>query len=460
MNGHSIPQSHQYDAIVIGGGLAGLASARRLRCAGASVVVLEARNRVGGRVQSQRLETGHTIDLGAQFIGDAQGRISALVDEIGLTRVSPHTAGDTLFLLSPDAQPVIKQGEVLPLSFFGRLDAMVAMWGLERKLQSFRNDGEQLDALPASRFVRELTFTRVPADFLAAYAEGELCASLEDISAYEFLDQVASIGGMDGEGNSARWFLAEGIGPLIDYLASGLGESVVLNAPVTKIEPNDEWYTVDAAKGVYRGRHLIVALPPQLYGPSGLLSVLPDERRSVIAHYQTGRVVKTILVFTSPWWRYLGASGRAQCVGGIFSQAVDTSPADGSVGILVLFATAASAVRLSAIATESERIARAIDWLESVSGRAVPQPIATRCIDWNADHYSLGGYASRRGMGGWRSAPDLFDPVGRIHFAGTETASEWRSYMEGALQSAERAADEVLTELSHHGGLQQIDPLL
>ena len=99
-----------FDVVVIGGGLAGLSSARQLQAAGASVVVLEGRSRVGGRVHSQRLDTGHTIDLGAQFIGDAQRRISALVDEAGLTRVAPNTAGKSAFLMSPDSEPVLKRG--------------------------------------------------------------------------------------------------------------------------------------------------------------------------------------------------------------------------------------------------------------------------------------------------------------------------------------------------------------
>lgn len=455
----SVPQSRLFDAIVIGGGLAGLSSARRLRAAGALVKVLEGRGRIGGRVHSQRLDTGHTIDLGAQFIGNAQRRISALVDEVGLTRVSPHTVGDNVFLMSPDAEPVFKQGDGLPLSLFGRLDVLVGMWGLDRRLRSFRTDIERLDALAASRFVRELTFTRTPADLLATYTEGEMCALLEDISAYELLEQVASTGGVDGEANSAQWYLAEGAEPLARHLAGGLGESVVLNSPVTNIELHGEWLTVDATTGVYRARHLIVAVPPQLYGRIGLLPLLPEERRRVIADYKHGHVIKTILVFDSPWWRNLGASGRALSAGGIFNAAVDGSPADGSVGILVLFATAASALRLCGTTLESGRIARAVDWLKTLSGGAIPELLAARSIDWNADPFSLGGYASRRGIGGWRSTADLFTPVRRVHFAGTETAAEWRSFMEGALQSAERAADEVLAELALGDSRHRIDPV-
>ncbi|MFN5349997.1 MAG: flavin monoamine oxidase family protein [Polaromonas sp.] len=448
MNVSSVLQSRLYDVIVIGGGLAGLSSARRLKAAGASVVLLEGRSRIGGRVHSQRLDTGQTIDLGAQFIGDAQRRISALVDEVGLTRVPPHTAGENVFLMSPGAEPLFKRGKGLPLSLFGQLDALWGVWRLNRRLQSYRLAMETLDAVAASQFLREITFTQTPADFLSSYIEGEMCTPLDDVSAYEFLDQLASAGGFGGEGDSEQWYLAEGTEPLAHHLADGLGKALVLNSPVTKVEHNDDHVTAYATTGVYRARHLIVAVPPQLYCSIGLMPLLPENRRKVIADYKHGRVVKTILVFQNPWWRDQGASGRALSVGGLFNAVVDSSPADGSVGILVLFSTAASAHRLDGAGGEDQRIASAVDWVKTLGGCVIPAPIVARSIDWNADPFSLGGYASYRGMGGWCLAPDLFDSVDRVHFAGTETAAEWRSFMEGALQSAERAADMVFAELA------------
>jgi monoamine oxidase len=114
----------------------------------------------------------------------------------------------------------------------------------------------------------------------------------------------------------------------------------------------------------------------------------------------------------------------------------------------VLFSTAASAHRLGCITEEHERIAKAVDWLETLSGGAVPKLLAARSVHWNAEPQSLGGYASRRGIGGWSAVANLFAPVQRVHFAGSETATEWRSFMEGALQSAERAVKEILAELS------------
>lgn len=438
-----------FDAVVIGGGLAGLAAARRLKSAGAVVKVLEARGRVGGRVHSQRLESGHTIDLGAQFIGDAQRRISALVDEAGLTRVSPHSRGDNLFLLSPDAAPVLKRGDVPPLPLFGKLELLLAAWRLDGTLRSFRADIARLDAMPASEFVQNLTWSHEPADFLAGYAEGEICAPLHAISAYELLDQVASTEGLKGEGDSAQWYLAEGTGPLAHHLADSLGEALELGAPVTGLEPHADWIAVTSAgERVYRARKLIAALPPQLYRGIGLLPLVPETRRRIFDDFIPGRVVKTLLVFERPWWRRHGASGRALTAGSLFNAVVDASPADGGLGILVLFSTSASAFRLAGLNVEGDRVAAALRWLGHLCGEAIPAPILGRSIDWNADPYSQGGYASRRRTGAWRDATDLFSPAGRVHFAGTETATEWRSFMEGALQSAERATKEVLADLA------------
>jgi monoamine oxidase len=444
----SIKDGPVLDAIIIGAGLAGLAAARRLRQSGASVRVLEARNRVGGRVQSQRLASGHVIDLGAQLIGDAQTRISALVDEVGLTRVARNHGGDTVHIPSTGAEPVLARGGSLPLSLFGKLDALQALWRFDRRLKSYRADIDHLDAMTASRFIADMTFTRAPAEFLAGFVEGELCAPLDEVSAHELLDQSASVGGFSGERSSADWYLAEGMAPVVDHLASALGSDLILDAAVTGIEQHDEWLRVSAGGGTYRARNLVVAVPPQLYEKLGLFPLLPAERRKVAATYSRGEVIKTILVFERPWWRDRGLSGDVLSPGSVFNAALDGSPANGGVGILVLFATATAARRLSQTRAEADRISTAIDWLRSLGGWPVPNPIAARSIDWSADPWSLGGYASRRAISGWSAAPDLFASSQRIHFAGSETATEWRSFMEGALQSAERAADAVQRDLS------------
>ncbi len=439
------------DVIVIGAGLAGLSAARRLKERGASVIVLEARWRVGGRVQSERLGAGHSaaaghvIDLGAQFIGDAHTRVSALVDEVGLTRVPRNKRGNTVYLSSADAEPVLVRGDDLPLSFLCKLDVMQMDWRIGRRLEALRRaDATALDGMTAARYLRQLAFTDEAYRFMAGFIEGEFCAPVEGFSVQELFEQAAAVGGRKGEADSAGWFLAEGTGPLAQHLADRLGGSIVLNAPVTRVEQGKGRVTVATAMATYHAGSLIVATPPQLYGTIGLLPLMPEHRRQVIEAYQPGSVIKTVLVFEAPWWRHRGFSGSLLSPGGICNAALDASTPNAGAGVLVLFSTAASGHRLGQKKAEDERIACVLDWLSVVNGAAIPMPIASRSVDWNADRWSLGGYASRRGPGGWSAAPDLFASIGHIHFAGTETATEWRSFMEGALQSAESAADAIL----------------
>lgn len=432
------------DVIVIGAGLAGLSAARHLMAQGVSVIVLEARDRAGGRVQSQRLGSGGVIDLGGQFMGDMQTHVAALADEAGLRRVSATVPGDMLYLATEDATPRRGSPGGLPLPVIDRLDALQAFWRIERSVASLSGgDLARLDRVAAATFLRDKTFLDPAYRAIGGYVEGEMCTSLADVSAHEALEQGASIGGLAGDGASMQWFLADGADGMARFLAEALGPALILNAPVSRVEQDAGTVTVTAATGTYRAARAIVAVPPQLYGAIGVLQHLPGSWQAVLGNWRLGAAVKTILVFREAWWRRLGLSGTIASPGGMFGAAVDASPGEGP-GILVIFSTAQGAQRLARVGDERARIAEAMRWLRHIHGAAVPELEDARSIDWSADPYSLGGYASRRGIGGWSTAPDLFAPHGRLHFAGTETADRWRSFMDGAIQSGLRAAGEIL----------------
>lgn len=446
---------------MIGAGLAGLSAARRLRRGGASVIVLEARGRPGGRVHSRRLACGRAIDLGAQFIGDGQRHVSALAAEAGLRRVSAMVPGDVLHLTAPRAGPQRLPPGALPLAALDRLDALQALWRLERSVSGLGPaEMAGLDRLDAASFLRGRTFLGPAFRALASRLEGEMCAPLAAVSTYELLEQLRSVGGFAGEEASARWFLAEGAEGLTRHLAREIGGALVLNAPVRAVAQDTGGVRVVSARGQHRAGHAIVAVPPQLYGAIGLLPLLPPAWRGVLAGWRNGSVVKTILVFAEPWWRRSGLSGTILGAGGRFGAAVDSSPADGGLGVLILFSTARSAQSLRRIACEPGRIAAALRWLRHAHDATPPDPLAAYSVDWSADPFSVGGYASRRGLGGWSGAPDLFLPLGRLHFAGTETASRWRSFMEGAVDSGWRAAGAVLGAARGTPGGQGSGPAL
>lgn len=432
------------DVIVIGAGLAGLTAARHLKAQGASVIVLEARGRAGGRVHSTQLSGGQMIDLGAQFLGDAHVHMAALADEARLRRTSADVPGDLIHIPSEGAVPQRGSADGLPLPVIHQLDAMQAFWRIDRSVASLNGDDlARLDQIDAATFLRNKTFLNPAYQAISGYVEGEMCTPLAHVSAYEALEQGASIGGFSGEGTSIQWFLADGAEGLTRYLADAVGESLILNAPVSRVAQEANAVTVTAAAGTYRANRAIVAVPPQLYGAIGLVQELPVSWQTALGGWRLGSVVKTILVFQEPWWRRSGLSGTIVQPGGMFGAALDASPKDG-VGILIVFSTAQGAQALGRLKDEKARIAAALRWLRHVHGPRVVTPLDARSIDWSADPFSLGGYASRRGIGGWSAAPDLFAAQGRLHFAGTETANRWRSFMEGAVRSGLRAAEEVL----------------
>lgn len=430
------------DVIVVGAGLSGLTAARELKRSGASVLVLESRDRVGGRVHSHRLEGGLTLDLGAQFIGDDHVLIQRLADEADLRRTPLPATGDMLYAAGGMKTRRASLGSI-PLSWLDQLDAWQASARLGRALARLnQSDPEALDRIDAAAFIRSRTFFETAARAIGGYVEGELCTALTEVSAHELLDQGRSVGGFAGERASAGWYIAGGASGLTEFLAQSLGEAVVLSAPVSSISQDRDGVSITAAGRTYRSGRVVIATPPALYASLGLLPALPQSWRDVLGAWKPGSVVKTVLVFDRPWWREHGLSGVVLSPGGVFSAAVDASPREGP-GVLIVFSTADGARALGTTTDEPARVAEAMRWLGRVYPVDVPPLITARSVDWSADPHSLGGYAGRRGLGGWTRAPDLFSPCGRIHFAGTETANRWRSFMEGAIDSGMRAASEI-----------------
>ena len=438
-------RAREVDVAIIGGGLAGLSAARRLQAAGLTVCVLEARARVGGRVHSTRLATGHVVDRGAQFVGADHRRLIALAAEARVSRTALFTTGQTLHVGSAGGPPTRRPRDATPLGWLGQLDAAQAVlrlgWAVDRLSPSDRArlDAQSAQAYIASHLMRDETF--------AAFVEplaNELCVPLDEISAYELLEQVRTIGGLDAEAESAQTFFPGGAAGVAEYLGRAIGDALTLNARVTRVSLEAGGVAVQSTTGAVRARRVVVAVPPQLYGDIGLLPLLPPHWRPALAGYRAGAAIKTMLVYDRPWWRAEGLSGTVASPSHPFSSMVDGSPPDGGAGVLVLFTTGQAARRLSGRTSEGDRVAGARQWVERVFGPRRPAPIAACSADWIADPLSLGGYASRRGIGGWSMAPDLFAARPPLHFAGTETATRWRSFMEGAITSGERAAAEVL----------------
>eukprot|EP00439_Symbiodinium_sp_Y106_P013652 s2097_g1.t4 len=417
-------------------GLAGLSAARNLSKGGRSVLVLEARDRVGGRTHSVT-EGPYTIDLGAQFIADRQRRISALVDEFGITRVELDSEGKTLHRDGPGSKVKRISEDSLPLSCLAQLDALQSSWRLESKVKALSNaDLDKLDTISLSELIRQKTFLQSSRSMLAQMAQSELCVSTDEISAFEFLQQLKSVGGLEVE--AEEYYMKEGSQSIAKRMGADLGDAVILSSPVSAIDLSGESIKVTAKDVTYSSKYVVVAVPPQLYASIGLLPVLPPHRQNALEGWTPGTAIKTIMVWQQPWWTPSRLSGHVSSPKDIFSSVVAGSCANGQPGVLVLFATGPNGKELLKIDSEQGRIDKALEFLAEMFGCTIPTPVAARSMNWCAEPLSLGGYASFPAVGARKKAPDLFQPFRGIHFAGTETADEWRSYMEGAIQSGER----------------------
>ena len=271
--------------------------------------------------------------------------------------------------------------------------------------------------------------------------ESELCAPLSAASAFEVLQLLKASGGVLGIGRNEQLVFERGAGELVARLAGSTQVRVDLERPVSAVSQDTDGVVVTSAGGEIRSRRLILALPPQVLGRIALDPALPQDRQRSLGRTVPGDVIKVGLAYRERWWAQRGFSGQISSEDGPFQHVMDGSSGDGAR--LVAFASAARAARLRHVgaASAAERLREVVD---DVFG-AGPEPVASFSRDWTVEAFSLGGYAANRGVGGHALEGDpLSDPHHRVHFAGTETAGHWRSYMEGALESAERAAQEVL----------------
>lgn len=453
-----------FDVVVVGAGLAGLSAARALHEAGASVKVLEARDRVGGRVLSHPLESGSVVDLGAQWLGPGQDRMLALAKELGLTTFPQRHSGDKVLWL--DGKRSSYKGEIPSLPLLGLLDLDRAIKKLEALCQKVPLDAPQLapeaaawDSMTVETWLRDSVFTESARTLMRIGVEAIFSAEPAELSFLHFLWVLHSGGGLMKltairEGAQETRVL-EGCQSFATGLLARLGaERVRLGAPVHRIDQegqgDEAGVTLHHTDGTTRGRYGILALPPPLAGRIEYRPQLPARRDQLTQRMPMGSVCKLIVVYKNPFWLDRGQSGEAVCDEGPVRMVFDDSPRAGSGdehGALVCFALGDGLRALREHDTETRK-AQVLAALVRLFGPEAGQPIQFIEKDWSQEAYSRGCYFALMPPGTLTQlGAALRAPIGRLHFAGTETAERWSGYMEGAVESGLRAAREVLERL-------------
>jgi monoamine oxidase len=445
------------DVVVVGAGLAGLTAAREVQRAGYSVLVLEARDRVGGRVLNQQLADGLVVDLGGQFVGPTQRHVLGLATELGVATQPIFTGGLTVLEVCGRRYDYRSAPRVSPLQLADAARVTLTLDRMARRVSveaPWRAAGAAAaDSRTLADWARRNVRTRLGRFAIQAFSEGVLACEPGEVSLLHTLFYLHSGGGfaqLTGTAGAAQQDRFTGGSQLIAIrLAEQLGpDSVRFGAPVTRIEQRPSQVTVHAAGMVAAGLRAVIAVPPALAGRICYDPPLPADRDQLTQASPMGSVIKCLAVYDEPFWRHAGYNGQATSDGPGARVTFDAGPHAGPPGILLGFVTGSEARRL-ARADPAQRRAEVLASFARYFGQAATRPADYVEHDWTADPWTRGCYGAHFPPGTWTQfGPALRRPVGLLHWAGTETATAWSGYMDGAVQSGRRAAAEVLTALT------------
>ncbi|TAL24241.1 MAG: FAD-dependent oxidoreductase [Aquabacterium sp.] len=453
--------SGQYDTevVVVGGGYSGLAAARALVAAGKQVLLLEARDRPGGRCFNQRLPAPYdryVVEGGAEFIGPTQDRMYQLVQQLGLQTYATYNTGKLVNIMG--GRRTTYSG-VLPLAnLLAAGEAGIAIVKLESLAHQVPLDAPwaapkaaEWDAITVQTWVDRNIFTADAKNLLRAAVISLLSAEPRDVSFLHLLLYIRAGGGLTSllsvGGGAQQDRIVGGSQQIAIGMARELGGRVLYKAPVHAVTQDAAGIEVAGEGFKVRAQRAIVAMSP---AQAARLTYAPldgplQARMQLMQRVPMGSIMKVQAVYDRPFWRDDGLNGQVTSDAWLPKVTFDNTPPEaGAPGVLLGFLDGQDA-RDAVLLAPAERKRQVIEAFVAYFGAKAASPRAYVEMNWQAENYSLGGPTGHFPPGVLTAyGPTLRAPVGRLHWAGTETATVWAGYMDGAVRSGERAAQEVL----------------
>jgi monoamine oxidase len=442
------------DFCVVGAGFAGLTAALRLKQAGRSVALVEARDRVGGRTFTEYRPDGTWVDRGGAWIGPGQDRVYALMREFGVPEYKQHNDGDAMMIVDGKKH---RYGGTIPwtMSPWAVTNLGVGLLSIEKMCKAVPREAPweakqaaEWDRISLGEWLDKNTMSRAAREMLDMAVAGAYTSAASEVSMLWVLTQMGSAGGptfvVSGKGGSQDARPVGGMGAIYGPMAAELGDGLHLSQPVRQITQSDDGVTVTADDLTVRARRVVVAIPMAIASSILYEPMLPVDRAFLNQRMPSGAVMKISIVYDEPFWRADGFSGQSAAPGSPLSLTIDACTNTAQPGIMCAISEGPAARRLGSL-DAAERKAVVIRELVDRFGEKANAHREFHEQNWTVERYSGGGMISHTATGVLTEfGYTLREPCGRIHWAGTESSTVMCGWIDGAIRSGERAAAEVM----------------
>ncbi|AQX79285.1 putrescine oxidase [Plantibacter flavus] len=441
------------DVVIIGAGASGLTAATKLRAAGLSVAVLEARDRVGGRLWTNHID-GAMLELGGQWVSPDQTALLATLEELGLDTYSRYREGDSVYV---DAEGVRTRftGDIFPVAestaaemerLITLLDELVEEVGVTEPWAHAR--AKEYDRISWSAWLAEQTDDVEARDNIALFiAAAMLTKPSHSFSLLQALLMAASAGSFTHLVEADFILDKRVVGGLQQVpikLAEALGDDVHLSSPVRRLEWSDTGVSAEADSVTVNARYAIVAVPPNLYSRIDFQPPLPRLSHQMHQHMSLGLVIKVHAVYETPFWREDGLSATAFSPYELVHEAYDNTNHEDPRGTLVGFVSDERADEVFKLSAE-ERRERILTSLSHYYGEQALSPVVYYESDWGSEEWTRGAYAASFDLGGLsRYGAMQSTPVGPIFWSTSDLAAEGYQHVDGAIRKGADTAEAII----------------